>query len=245
MIAEAIPRREISVPAPILPKPVADVTVVISTRNGHSRGFLDEAIRSVLGQTTLPAEIILVDDGSTDDTAAEVQQMYPSVTVLNNAGTGLASARNTGIRAARHAWIALLDDDDVWCPTKLAEQLAQVAASAQPESTIWVSPLDIIGKNGSAPVRARFGLHLARWPGCLVGCPIAPSGVLFSREFPRRFGAFNESISISSANEYWVRCLRDGATVCFSEHILVHYRKHLHQMTEPSRSPSVRLRVAL
>src|SRR5258708_29985390 len=129
----------------------SDVTVVMCTRNGLSRGFLDEAMRSVHEQTTTPSEVLLVDDGSTDGTASEVRRAYPSVTVLINTGTGLAAARNTGIRAARSSWIAFIDDDDVWRPTKLSEQLAQIAASVEPESTIWASRIAFIGKGSGAP----------------------------------------------------------------------------------------------
>jgi len=215
---------------------IRDVTVVICTRNGRSRGFLDEALKSVLEQTAPPAEVLLVDDGSTDGTAADVQRRYPEVKVLANTGSRLAAARNTGIRAARNPWISFMDDDDVWCPDKLAAQMAQAAAFAQPESTIWVARVAAIGESSGLPAPIPVPLHFASWPACLLGCPvIAPSGVLLSRELLLRIGPFDEHLSICAAYEYWIRCLAAGATVRYSETILLHYRRHRAQMTDPSR----------
>src|ERR1700694_96524 len=211
-----------------------DVTVVMCTRNGLSRRFLHEPMRSVHEQTTTPSEVLLVDDGSTDGTASEVRRAYPGVTVLANAGTGLAAARNTGIRAARSAWIAFIDDDDVWQPAKLSEQLAQIAASVQPESTIWASRTATIGKNGSAPVPERAPMQFASWPACLLRCPFWTSGVLLSRELFRRIGTVKERADAGAAYEYWIRCLAAGASARFSENILLHYRRHQAQMTGPS-----------
>jgi glycosyltransferase involved in cell wall biosynthesis len=216
-----------------------DVTVVMCTRNGLSRGFLDEAMRSVHAQTTAPSEVLLVDDGSTDGTASEVRRAYPGVTVLINAGTGLAAARNTGIRAARSTWIAFIDDDDVWQPTKLSEQLAQIAASEQPESTIWASRIAFIGKCGGTPVPRAAPVQFASWPACLLRCPASPSGVLFSRELFRRVGPLNECISNGAVYEYWIRCLAAGATVRFSENILLHHRRHQAQMTDSFGRPAL------
>lgn len=213
---------------------IGDVTVVMCTRNGLSRGFLDEAMRSVHEQTTTPREVLLVDDGSTDGTASEVRRTYPSVTVLINTGTGLAAARNTGIRAARSTWIAFIDDD-VWQPTKLSEQLAQIAASVQPESTIWASRIAFIGKSSGAPFPRCAPVQFASWPACLLKCPASPSGVLFSRELFRRIGPLNECVSNGAVYEYWIRCLAAGATVRFSKNILLHHRRHQLQMTAPSR----------
>ena len=131
------------------------VSVILSTRNGHRKGFLQEALRSVLEQSPPPAEVILVDDGSTDGTALWVRQNFREVKVLKNEGTGLAAARNTGVRAAQYPWIAFIDDD-VWCPDKLARQLAQVDASSRPEATIWVArAARIHGNSGNQGPPAR------------------------------------------------------------------------------------------
>jgi glycosyltransferase involved in cell wall biosynthesis len=212
-----------------------DVAAIVCTRNGHSRGFLAEALKSILDQTVAPAEIILVDDGSTDGTADEVRRAYPGVRVLSNDGSGLAAARNTGIRAARSKWIAFLDDDDVWLPAKLAEQLAQAAASENPESTIWASRVASIGKSKSKPAPIPIDVHCASWPACLLGNQVFPPGVMFSQALYRKFGPFNEHIGVSFY-DFLIRCIKAGTPVRFSQEILLHYRHGHPQMVSASRA---------
>jgi glycosyltransferase involved in cell wall biosynthesis len=98
------------------------ISVVIPAYN--SAAHIGRAIDSVLAQTQPPAEIIVVDDGSTDDTPRIVQGYGDQVRRIEQANAGASAARNTGILAARGDWIALLDADDEWLPTKLALQTA-------------------------------------------------------------------------------------------------------------------------
>jgi glycosyltransferase involved in cell wall biosynthesis len=82
------------------------------------------AVESALGQTVRPQEILIVDDGSPEDAAAATKQFGSSVTLIRKANGGAASARNKGIEHAQGEWIAFLDADDYWEPTKLERQLA-------------------------------------------------------------------------------------------------------------------------
>ena len=96
------------------------VSVVITTYN-HAR-FLVEAIESALGQTVVPAEVIVVDDGSTDDPASVVSR-YPEVQLIRQSNQGLAAARNTGWRAACGHYVVFLDADDRLMPQALVSNL--------------------------------------------------------------------------------------------------------------------------
>ena len=102
------------------------VSVVIPTYN--RAGFLCEAIDSALAQTGVDLEVIVVDDGSTDDTES-VMSAYddPRIRYIRQENAGAAVARNTGIFAASKPWVALLDSDDVWLPGKLAGQFDDLA----------------------------------------------------------------------------------------------------------------------
>lgn len=101
------------------------ISVIIATYNRAS--FLREAVDSVLCQTFPDFELIVVDDGSQDNTR-EVLVSYGSlIRTLFQANAGLSAARNRGINAARGEWIAFLDSDDVWLPEKLATQMADLA----------------------------------------------------------------------------------------------------------------------
>ncbi len=88
----------------------ATVSVVIPTFN-RAR-VISRALESVFLQTRPPDEILLVDDGSTDDTAAQVRAEFPGVRLIEQENRGVSAARNAGIRAATGTWIALLDSDD-------------------------------------------------------------------------------------------------------------------------------------
>lgn len=97
------------------------VSVIIPTYN--SPEFLKAAISSVLAQTYTELEVVVVDDGSTDNTAEVVRQFESRVRYVYQSNAGTASARNTGIRSARGEVISFLDHDDLWLPGKLERQL--------------------------------------------------------------------------------------------------------------------------
>jgi len=107
----------------------SDVTVVIPVFNRFD--VLMEAVASVLAQTRLPKEIVIVDDGSTEDSAG-VKFTHPQVdirVVRLPRNSGAPVARNAGVQTATGAWIAFLDADDLWEPTKLARQVEQIENS--------------------------------------------------------------------------------------------------------------------
>ena len=99
------------------------VSVVIPAYNAAAT--IAAAIESVLAQTRLPEEIIVVDDGSNDETSAVVERFGPIVRLLRQANAGCGQARNSGAREARGTWLAFLDADDLWLPTKLERQLPE------------------------------------------------------------------------------------------------------------------------
>ncbi|HMP90678.1 MAG TPA: glycosyltransferase family 2 protein [Kiritimatiellia bacterium] len=108
------------------------VSVVIPT---HNRGpYIEAALASVLNQTFADFEVVVVDDGSTDNTAQALKKLQgydPRVRVVDNTGRhGAAAARNTGIHAARGEWIAFLDSDDAWAPGKLEKFMAATGGDA-------------------------------------------------------------------------------------------------------------------
>ncbi len=115
-------------------RPAADVSVIIPCYNGEK--FITETVQSVLDQTVAVREVIVIDDGSKDRSAAIVRSMKdqrasgeaPAMTLMQQANAGESKARNVGIAAARGAYIALLDADDLWLPEKIARQMALLVA---------------------------------------------------------------------------------------------------------------------
>jgi glycosyltransferase involved in cell wall biosynthesis len=114
-----------------LPKPdprgTPRVSAVIPTYN---RGpLIARAIESVLGQTRPPDEIVVVDDGSADDTAERVRPYLDRIRYVRQANAGSSAARNRGVHEASHPWIAFLDSDDHWRPDHLRLMVAAIAAT--------------------------------------------------------------------------------------------------------------------
>ncbi len=100
-----------------------DVSVIIPTYNRAE--YVTRAIESVLGQTYLDHEIIVIDDGSTDNTKQALEPYFDKITYISQANAGPSAARNKGIEAAKGRWLAFLDSDDTWRPNKLERQLAE------------------------------------------------------------------------------------------------------------------------
>src|SRR5262245_52582764 len=134
------------------------ISVIITTYN--QAAYIGEALESVLAQTLQPLEVIVVDDGSTDDTAEQVARFTGRIRYIRQKNQGVAGSRNTGVRAARGELLAFLDGDDVWETEKLAAQ----AAAAQEYSNSGVIAVDGI-RFGDSGVMAGsiFGMRVKPW----------------------------------------------------------------------------------
>jgi len=182
------------------------ISVIIPTWNraGHILG----ALQSVFAQTRLPTEVIVVDDGSEDDTRTRVLGEFPEVHYIYQQNRGVSSARNTGIHAATGDWIALLDSDDRWQADKLARQCRHL--EQQPSyriahcDEIWI-------RNGIRvnPMKkhAKQGGHIFRH--CLPLCAISPSAALIHRSVFDSVGLFDEQLPACEDYDLWLRiCAR-------------------------------------
>lgn len=161
------------------------VSVVIPAYNAER--CIAAAIKSVLDQTYEVTEIIVADDGSSDNTA-EVAAQFPKTRVIKRPNGGPGAARNTGIHAASGEWIALLDSDDVWLPRKMEIQLACI----KPE-------VGVIHANRFDPIH--FGRLWHRQ------AHITPSGALVRKQALLDVGGFEESRSIMGVEDLnvWLR----------------------------------------
>jgi GT2 family glycosyltransferase len=121
------------------------VSVVVPTYNRAE--LLRETLQSILSQTLPPAEIIVLDDGSTDHTFEVCAKLGGSIRYIRQDNRGLAAARNAGIRAATEEWIAFCDSDDVWSADKLAVQMDAVERTGAKWS---VTDFSLIDPDGAA-----------------------------------------------------------------------------------------------
>jgi glycosyltransferase involved in cell wall biosynthesis len=178
------------------------VSVVVPTYN---RGWIvNEAIDSVLNQTFQQYELIVVDDGSTDDTKAILGEYGNRIRVIHQANRGVSAARNRGIRAAKEPLIAFLDSDDVWLSDKLSVQVAFFdrhpdALVCQTEE-IWI-------RNG---VRVNPGKRHRKRSGkifeaSLALCLVSPSAVMLRKDLFETIGLFDESLPACEDYDLWLR----------------------------------------
>ena len=120
------------------------VTVVIPVYNGGR--YLRESIDSVLAQTFHDYEIVCVDDGSTDDSPVLLQEYGQRLRVVRQENSGQSAARNVGVKLARGEYIAFLDQDDVWYPSKVQNQVAVL--DAEPDVVLVHCNFDRIDERG-------------------------------------------------------------------------------------------------
>jgi glycosyltransferase involved in cell wall biosynthesis len=113
------------------------VSVIVPVRDGAA--YLGDALASVLAQDVAPLEVIVVDDGSTDGSAAVAAAAGPSVRVLAGSFGGAAAARNAGVAAARGDLLAFVDHDDLWAPRRLARQVAALCRAPAVELVLGLT----------------------------------------------------------------------------------------------------------
>lgn len=201
-----------------------EISVVIPTFN--MARFVGEAVRSVLDQTFADFEVLVVDDGSTDNTREVIAAIDdPRVRYLHQENRGLAGARNAGIEAARGSFIAFLDADDLWLPDKLARQ-RQLFADRPWVGLVYTGAYVMEGGQVFACHRGRYRGHVVRElltvDNIVVG---SGSAAMVRRECFDRVGLFDESLS---ACEDWDMWLRIAARYPFDfvEQPLVKLRTH-------------------
>lgn len=214
------------------------ITVLMSVYNGSR--WLDEAISSVLNQTFIDFEFIIVNDGSTDQSLEIIKRFAKSdarIVVINKENTGLADSLNRGIQKARGTWIARLDADDLCEPRRLEKQYK--LAMTIPNVVLIGSDLQEIDENGSSgkirtyPIRHR---ELRRY--LISGKFFAHSSTFFKTEIVRNVGGYRAAFFRAQDYDLWLRMIDSGCFAAAGEP-LIKYRIHSdmlsnYQNTRPS-----------
>jgi glycosyltransferase involved in cell wall biosynthesis len=158
----------------------------------------------VLNQSFTDFELIVVDDGSSDHTARLLAGYGEALAVIRQPNRGVSAARNTGIAAARGRWIALLDSDDHWLPSKLADQVDWLTAHpgyriCQTEE-IWIRD----GRRVNPKKRhQKYGGYI--FERCLPLCLVSPSAVMMARGLVEEVGGFDETLPACEDYDLWLR----------------------------------------
>ncbi len=203
-------------------------SVIVPTYNrGH---LLPRALNSIAAQTQTPLEVIVVDDGSTDDTIAILRREYPDVVIFQETHRGVSAARNRGIQASRGDWIAFLDSDDEWLPEKLARQNAALVSTPTillcHTEEVWV-------RNGVRvnPMKKHAKRGGAIFEDCLPLCCMSPSSVVVHREVLEDVGVFDETLPACEDYDLWLRITSRYPVVFIDEPLVVKHGGHNDQLS--------------
>jgi len=190
------------------------VSVILPVSNMEP--FVADAIRSVLAQSFTDFELIIVDDGSTDDSLAVCESFTdPRIIILRQTARGLAGARNTGILHARGRYVALLDSDDTWAPAKLAVHVAHLESDEEiGASTSGAQLIDASGEPLGILKRPKTGIVTARDVFCgrvvvSASAPVFRWEMLIESALPEdaegRHWVFDERLRRFEDMECWTR----------------------------------------
>lgn len=206
------------------------VSITLTTFNGATRGYLGFAIESILSQTYKEFELLIVDDGSSDDTKVYCQKYLDDrVKYIYQDNKGLAVARNTGIANSQGEYICFLDDDDVWKENKLQKQIDFFERNQ--DAGMVFTNLELIDENGKTlgyqKHTANGDIYKELFYENIVD---APSSCMIKKEVLVKVGNFKEWMKSAEDYELWFRIAKEYKIYSINEP-LVEYRVHQNKMS--------------
>jgi glycosyltransferase involved in cell wall biosynthesis len=199
--------------------PVPEVSVVIPCYNAAR--YVLATVQAVLAQAAgVSLEVIVVDDGSRDDSVARLRASGLPVHIVEQANAGVATARNRGAAHARGQWLAFCDADDLWLPGKLTRQLGALARFPQARMAsaawhVWVDDAPAPPTLAAWCPEGGVGLALDdslvcddRYPALLEDCVVWTSTVVMQRSLFEEAGGFDASLPVGEDYDLWLRCSR-------------------------------------
>ena len=207
------------------------VSVVIPAYN--SQRYIPSCIDSVLNQSYDKIEVIIVDDGSTDDTINIISAYKDDrIKLFTQHNAGAAVARNYGVSNATGSWIAFVDSDDIWFPDKLEKQMKQCA------NKVW-SHTDLYYLGDVYPENTRATDFTQKHSGnifepLLVENSIGTSSVVIKKGVFEEFGGFNSGYRALQDWDFWLR-VASKYEVCYCDEALVYYRLHSTSISRNAR----------
>jgi glycosyltransferase involved in cell wall biosynthesis len=200
------------------------VSVIIPVYNGDR--YIVQAVESALGQTFTNLEIIVVDDGSTDRTPQVLHPYFDRIRYIYQKNQGVAAARNLACQLAQGEFLAFLDADDYFLPSKLEKQLACFEANPTLDmvQTGWVI-VDETGREISAvkPWQQASKLDLESF--VLYKC-VRPSAIILRRKWWDKLGGFDSQFLLAEDLDFALRLALKGCKAVWLEEILTCYRQH-------------------
>jgi len=204
------------------------VSIIIPTFNRSE--LLKRALASVFKQTISDYEVIVIDDGSTDETAEMIRELYPDVNYIYQQNKGVSSARNKGLELAKGDWMAFLDSDDEWMPEKLQKQLNLLKSDPEKRvchtEEVWI-------RNGIRVNQMKKHQKAGGWifPQCLPLCAMSPSSIIIHRSVFDDVGDFDTQLPACEDYDLWLRITAKYPVLYIEEPQILKYGGHEDQLS--------------
>ncbi|HWR57413.1 MAG TPA: glycosyltransferase [Thermodesulfovibrionales bacterium] len=196
-------------------------SVIIPVYNGER--YLSEAIESVLAQDYRPLEVIVVNDGSTDNTETVARRYGDCIFFTSQENRGPAAARNRGLRMARGEMVGFLDADDLWLEDKLSLQIAFLKKSPSVEIIVGLTQRlkSGIGRGNESIFEKWLDPFLTLSLGAAV----------FRKSVFKKVGFFDETFHYGEDVDWFIRAREQGVSIAVMEYVFLLYRFHQSNMT--------------
>lgn len=211
-----------------------EISVIIPVYNGEK--YIKYAIDSVFSQKYNSYEIIVIDDGSTDETL-DILTQYDGLTVLIKPNGGTASALNTGIRNSKGNWIKWLSADDVLLPEYLDEMMKHISSIPNNKDKIFYTNYEIIDDNGDfinyflEPPSRNFTTNKEQFEELMRYFYGNGSSSFIHKSVFERIGMFDDSLKHSEDYDFWLKASKNNIRFELVPNCLLKYRRHKDQLT--------------
>lgn len=208
---------------------VVFISIIIPTFNRCKT--LKRALDSIVKQTYSEYEIIIIDDGSTDETTEMIQKFFPEVKYFYQTNSGVSAARNKGLTFAKGNWIAFLDSDDEWLPEKLESQIN--AIKSMPDYKICHTE-EIWIRNGIQVNQMKKHKKTGGWifRQCLPLCAMSPSSILIHHSVFDDIGFFDTTLPACEDYDMWLRITAKYPVLYIEEPKIIKYGGHEDQLSK-------------
>jgi len=204
------------------------ITAIIPT---HNRAYcLSRALESIFSQSQRISEVIVVDDGSTDNTRPLIEKSFPQVKAIYQNQLGVSAARNVAIKAATSEWIAFLDSDDEWLPHKIEAQCLALSKNSEMAichtEEIWI-------RHGVRVNQMHKHKKTGGWiyQKCLPLCAMSPSSIMIRRNVFDEVGYFKEHLPACEDYDLWLRICARYPVLYIKEPCINKYGGHEDQLS--------------